>query len=270
MYWTIITLRTYLSMTGSFVYSFAIGELHDMLIKKYEKVIVTWGLKDSHLGMIMTFSTTGWASISIPGFIGELIKDYGATTTATTSPDENLFTLRPSPPLANETKKFHSLVAILLYLNMRTRPDILTLVALLNTRVQLPTEEDRAKLDKGMKYITETAADKLILRMRHGTCRCLSRDTFGHAQSQRGVYHPRPGRNLLQVIETEPDNEKFHRGGARGQCWCPRSDDLVQALPTSSGTSDLISSHLGVNESITSLAKTGRSCSERARHIDFR
>ena len=101
---------------------------------------------------------------------------------------------------------------------MRTRPDILTLVALLNTRVQLPTEEDRAKLDKGMKYITETAADKLILRMRHGTCRCLSRDTFGHAQSQRGVYHPRPGRNLLQVIETEPDNEKFHRGGARGQC----------------------------------------------------
>ena len=205
-------------MTGSFVYSFAIGELHDMLIKKYEKVIVTRGLKDLHLGMIMIFSTTGSASISIPGFIGELIKDYGATTTATTPPDENLFTLRPSPTLANETKKFHSLVAIFLYLNKRTRPDILTLVALLNTRVQSPTEDDRAKLDKGMKYITETAADKLILRMRHGTCRCLSRDTSGHAQSQRGVYHPRPGRNLLQVIEIETDNQKFHRGGARGQC----------------------------------------------------
>ena len=56
-------------------------------------------------------------------------------------------------------------MAKLLYLNKRTRPDILTLVAFLTTRVQSPTEDDRAKLHRGMGYIIGTIGLSLTLEV---------------------------------------------------------------------------------------------------------
>ena len=61
-----------------------------------------------------------------------------------TPADENLFNVRESPLLSvSEAKRFHSFVTRLLYLIKRTRPDILTLVAFLTTKVQSPIEDDR-------------------------------------------------------------------------------------------------------------------------------
>jgi hypothetical protein len=58
-------------------------------------------------------------------------------------------------------KIFHSGVAKLLYLAKRTKPDILTAVSYLSSRVDRPTEDDQQKLDRVFSYIACTREDKL-------------------------------------------------------------------------------------------------------------
>jgi hypothetical protein len=53
----------------------------------------------------------------------------------------------------NERKYFHSTTAKLLYLAKHTRPDILTLVIFLCTRVQYTSEQDREKLERVLGYL---------------------------------------------------------------------------------------------------------------------
>ena len=93
--------------------------------------------------------------IGNPGFTLDLMKEYGEATFSTTPAGANLFDVRESPPLSiPEAKRFLSFVAKLLYSSKRTRPDILTHAASLTTRVQSATKNDRAKLHKGMEYLS--------------------------------------------------------------------------------------------------------------------
>ncbi len=59
-----------------------------------------------------------------------------------------------SEPLVEEMRKvLHSKTEKLLYLAKRARPDILTIVTFLCTRVQGATEEDRGKLQRILGYL---------------------------------------------------------------------------------------------------------------------
>jgi len=60
-------------------------------------------------------------------------------------------------------EKFHSVVAKLLYIAKRVRPDILTAVSFLSTRIQSPSDEDWAKLSRVLKYLKCTRTLGLIL-----------------------------------------------------------------------------------------------------------
>ena len=96
--------------------------------------------------------------------------------------------MRESPPLSIRVAKyFHTFVAKLLYLSKRTRPDILTLVAFLTTRVQSPTEDDRAKLHKGMRYLCETIDLSLTLKV-EGPIRVAAYVDVSFATQSTGVY----------------------------------------------------------------------------------
>jgi hypothetical protein len=70
-----------------------------------------------------------------------------------------------SPLLAEKEKCFfHTVVAKLLYLlSWRARPDIITAVGFLCTRVQAPTVEDMIKLEQLMGYLLKTKSKVLIL-----------------------------------------------------------------------------------------------------------
>ena len=71
----------------------------------------------------------------------------------TTPTDENLFNIRESSLLSvSDAKRFHLFVH-------------LTLVAFLTTRVQSPTEDDSAKLHRGMEYIIGTTGLSLNLEV---------------------------------------------------------------------------------------------------------
>ena len=67
--------------------------------------------------MIANFQQPGLVVIGNPGFIIDLMKEYGETKLSTTRADENLFNVRESPLSIFDAKRFHSFVAKLLYLN---------------------------------------------------------------------------------------------------------------------------------------------------------
>jgi hypothetical protein len=63
-----------------------------------------------------------------------------------------------------ERKNFHSVVAKLLYLSKRARPDILTTVSFLCTRVTKATVEDKRKLEYLLGYLQATRQEVLRLK----------------------------------------------------------------------------------------------------------
>jgi len=66
----------------------------------------------------------------------------------------NLFSSDQSSKLLSDADKalFHTIVASLLYLSLRIRPDILVAVTFLCSRVKAPTDEDMSKLRKCLSY----------------------------------------------------------------------------------------------------------------------
>jgi len=70
----------------------------------------------------------------------------------------NLFHNDDSSPLLDKVQaaRFHSMVAKLLYVAKRTRPDILLPVNFLCTRVKQPNEVDLNKLNRVLKYLNAT------------------------------------------------------------------------------------------------------------------
>ncbi len=62
-----------------------------------------------------------------------------------------------STPLSEKERQlFHTVMVKLLYLSRRARPNIITAVVFLCTRVQGPTEEDRVKLRHLLGYLLKT------------------------------------------------------------------------------------------------------------------
>ena len=78
---------------------------------------------------------------------------------------ENLFEIDGASSLLSEDDKehFHSVVAKLLFLAKRARPDLLTAVTFLTTRVSAATEEDDVKLGRVLKYLNSTADLGMVL-----------------------------------------------------------------------------------------------------------
>ena len=258
------------------VHTFALEDLYNVLIKRYGKVKLTRGKKHCYLGMILDFATPGQVSITTPGFIGDIIAEYGTTSHATTPADDDLFVLRPSPLLsAAAAKRFHTFVAKLLYASKRTRPDILTLVAFLTTRVQSPTEDDQAKLDRGMRYIAGTAALGLTLRI-EGPIRVTAYIDASFAihadmRSHTGVYITLG----LGSIYCRSSKQKLMTKSSTEAELVGISDALAQVIWfkhfLEAQGHPVTPAHIWEdNESTICLAKTGRSCSERSRHIEIR
>ena len=92
----------------------------------------------------------GAAIASMRAYIEALLTDLGVTGVASSPATGNLFQTHDSakPLSKNDSKRFHTIVAKLLYLTKRTRPQILLAVAFLCTRVQDPTVCDQAKLSQ--------------------------------------------------------------------------------------------------------------------------
>ncbi len=131
-----------------------IMEVYDHLVTTFKEVTINESNVCSYLSMTFDFSTRRTVHVTMIAYIEDMLRGLGGESTSVTPASEHLFELRESPPLAKDKANlFHTWTAKLLYLSKRTRPDILTAISFLTTRVKEPTEDDWTKLERVMKYL---------------------------------------------------------------------------------------------------------------------
>jgi len=118
----------------------------------------------SYLGMHLKIED-GRVVVSMEAYLSGVLEELEVKGTVTTPATANLFNVnsRSAQLSVAVAKKFHTVVAKLLYLAKRVRVDILLAIAFLSTRVKSPTEEDQGKLDRVLKYLYGTKDQVLVL-----------------------------------------------------------------------------------------------------------
>ena len=108
--------------------------------------------------MVFDLTTTGVARVSMTGYVEDMLRESGTTGGARTPATASLFDVRDDSDMTTEEQrvKLHRLVVKMLYLAKRARPDCLTAVANLATRVTRCSVDDLAKLERLLKYVNET------------------------------------------------------------------------------------------------------------------
>ena len=135
---------------------------------KESPLVITRGRVHEYLGMKMDFSKPGQVVLSMPEYIDSLIKETPSDLTkgaSTTPAAGHLFTTNAEAQKLcdDQASEYHHLVAKLLYLAKRTRPDLLLAVSFLCTRVTEPDVDDWKKLGRCLRYLKETRELNLTL-----------------------------------------------------------------------------------------------------------
>jgi hypothetical protein len=142
------------------------------LRREYSRINVQDAKILDYLGMIFDYSVKGVVTVGMGDMVEELVLVIGVTEHdhANTPASTNLFEVDDASPLlgASEHKRFHSAVALALYVAKRGRPDILLAVSFLSTRVQKSTLEDFRKLKRLGSYLNSTKSLKLRLSVEGG------------------------------------------------------------------------------------------------------
>ena len=136
------------------------------------KMKVTRGKVHDYLGMRIDFTVRGQVEITMIPFLCEIVaewkKDFPEMQgchKATAAPS-HLFSVNDDakPLKQGASKKFHKLVAKMLFATKSARPDTGTAESFLTTRVKGPDVDDLRKLSHMMRYIEGTIELPLILR----------------------------------------------------------------------------------------------------------
>lgn len=146
-------------------------ESKDRVIKvlkdKYVTVTINQGSNQCYLGMDFNFYE-GTVNVSMKRQIEEVLSGHEVGIRASPC-TKDLFNVTESNNLSRDyLEKYHSCVAKLMYIAKRTRPDILTTVAFLSTRVQSPTKEDQEKLNRLLAYLNGTRDRSVTLGVNPG------------------------------------------------------------------------------------------------------
>jgi hypothetical protein len=164
---------------------------------------VARGKVHKYLGMKLDFTTTGVVIVTMIEYVDDVIKAWEEATTklnegfelvtkrqriASAAPDD-LFKINDDQVKlgASKAKSFHSIVAMMLYVTKRARPDTALAIAFLTTRVRGPDEDDWRKLDHLIHYLKQTRELPLILgATRTGVLHWYVDASFATHQDMRG------------------------------------------------------------------------------------
>lgn len=109
-----------------------------------------------YLGMTIVKTNIGY-EICMKVYIEDTVKLYRKALREYVTPaTQKLFDVTPDSKKCSDSVKFYSVMAKLLYLGKRGRPDILIAVQFLCTRVKEPTLEDEKKLEQVLGYLLMT------------------------------------------------------------------------------------------------------------------
>ena len=122
---------------------------------RFGKLTITRGKQHTFLGMDIDFVGSSKVKILMKDCVAYELKENKVAA----SPAKNdLFSIDDNSPglPENDAELLHSIVAKLLYIGNRARPDIILPVAFLCTRVLKPTEQDKTKLRRILQYLNRT------------------------------------------------------------------------------------------------------------------
>jgi hypothetical protein len=133
-----------------------IDRVQKFMEKEFKWITVIEGNVQSYLGMNIEVSNHK-VSIDMSYYTQQLLLEFTKVPDYSTPAIKECFHCTASVKLDLESKrKFHTLVAKLLYLAKRARPDILTATSFLCTRVTKPTKADQKKLLRVIGYLKKT------------------------------------------------------------------------------------------------------------------
>jgi hypothetical protein len=209
--------------------------------------------------------------------IEEAIDLYHVDGSAKTPAAQYLFQVSESAELLGmkEREDFHSTVQRLLYISKRARPDILTAISFLTTRVTRPTIEDQKKLIRVLQYLN--GSKDLTLQVSGGDGMFIT----SFIDSSFGV-HP-DGKGHTGTIITVGTGAVYCKSGK--QKLVAKSSTEAELIGLSDSLSQVLwtrnflmsQGHLMQpatiaqdNKSTIALAEKGRSTSGRTRHVSIR
>ena len=148
-----------------------VEEIITGLNERYGKetpISVHRGPVQEYLGMRIDYTQKGKVSFSMPQYIDDLLSECPDSImkgTSTTPAANHLFQVDEDAEKLNamDAVLYHHLVAKLLYLGKRTRPDLLTAISFLCTRIQSPDIDDFKKLGRCLWYLRDTKHLSLTL-----------------------------------------------------------------------------------------------------------
>lgn len=145
-----------------------LDDFSGFLKQRYGKseINIKTGRVIGYVGMTFDFSIVGEVSVTMENTVEDTLAGYGVLQPRATPATESLFETRDAPKIGTAAAKlFHTKVAQLLYLAKRTRPECLTAVSFLSTRVQAPDIDDEAKLRRLLGYVLHTKERGITLRI---------------------------------------------------------------------------------------------------------
>ena len=135
---------------------------------KETPISVHRGPVQEYLGMTIDYRVKGKVSFSMPQYIEDLLVECPESimkgTSATPALNYLFQTNENAEKLsAMDAVLYHHLVAKLLYLGKQTRPDLLTAISFLCTRIQSPDVDENKKLGRCLRYLRDTKHLSLTL-----------------------------------------------------------------------------------------------------------
>jgi hypothetical protein len=143
-----------------------ITELAKGLREIYGEISLAHGPRINYLGLQVNMEVKGEARITMDGYVEEMLASSGVQGTARTPATDGLFETRDTALAVpqNVSVWFHRVVAQMLYLAKRVRPECLTAVAYLATRVTRCDGDDVEKLHRLIRYVRGTKEMGIVLR----------------------------------------------------------------------------------------------------------
>jgi hypothetical protein len=132
-----------------------LARLEKEFICMFKWITMSVGPSHSYIGMQISVRG-GTITLDMRYYLKKILECCDAPKAAVVTPGgkDTFLVDGASRFLAEVSKKrFHTLVAKLLYLSKRARPDIIAVVGFLCTRVRNPTEEDKRKLSRVLSYL---------------------------------------------------------------------------------------------------------------------
>ena len=151
----------------SHVDSKVVDEMLAYLSSQFEELSTTRGNKHTYVGMDIYFPGDGTVDIDMSHYLQEALDAFPELIDKlVTSPAANhIFEVNEDSPKLSEEKreKLHSIVAKLLFVSTRGRPDIHLPISFLTSRVTKADDDDWKKLKRLLQYIKGTMDLRLTL-----------------------------------------------------------------------------------------------------------